>query len=278
MPILIAIIAILLVIAFSLGGDWNAADESTLYLLIAAVVLLFLVLFFLPYLQEFSRSEASRARIRKFRKKGKAWALRSAAASVTLAFLAVWLLREEPKTTALAVEPAAVTPAKAEPAPASAASAAPAPVRVPVPKVAVASSVPAKQPAGPAPVPASPAAPSADGGVANFVAAWARIWSEGDVDKYLATYSPVFVPADGLTRKVWEAQRRQRVDKGRGIVVKVRDIRVESADANHAKVVFVQQYSARGVTDLSNKTLQLERQDGTWRITRETAVAIPKTE
>jgi hypothetical protein len=278
MPILIAIIAILLVIAFSLGGDWNAADESTLYLLIAAVVLLFLVLFFLPYLQEFSRSEASRARIRKFRKKGKAWALRSVAASVTLAFLAVWLLREEPKTTALAVEPAAVTPVKAESAPASAASAAPAPVRVPVPKVAVASSVPAKQPAAPAPVPASPAAPGADGGVANFVAAWARIWSEGDADKYLAAYSPAFVPADGLTRKVWEVQRRQRVDKGRGIVVKVRDLRVESTDANHAKVVFVQQYSARGLTDLSNKTLQLERQDGTWRITRETAVAIPKTE
>jgi hypothetical protein len=278
MPILIAIIAILLVIAFSLGGDWNAADESTLYLLIAAVVLLFLVLFFLPYLQEFSRSEASRARIRKFRKKGKAWALRSAAASVALAFLAVWLLREEPKITALAVEPAAVTPAKAEPAPASAASAASAPVRVPVPKVAVASSVPAKPPAAAAPVPASPAAPSADGGVANFVSAWARIWSEGDVDKYLAAYSPAFVPADGLTRKAWEAQRRQRVDKGRAIVVKVRDIRVENASATRATVVFVQQYSARGLTDLSNKTLQLERQDGTWRITRETAIAIPKTE
>lgn len=246
MPILIAIIAVLLVIAFSLGGDWRGADESILYVLIAAVVVLFLVLFFLPYLQEFNRSEASRARIRKFRKKGKAWALKSVAASVVLAFLAVWLLREEPKTTALAVEPAAVAPAKAEPAP--------------------------------APVAVSPAAPSADGGVANFVTAWARVWSDGDVEKYLAAYSPAFVPADGLTRKAWEAQRRQRVDKGRAIVVKARDIRVENASATRATVLFVQQYSARGVTDLSNKTLQLERLDGTWRITRETAVAIPQTE
>lgn len=264
MPILIAIIAVLLVIAFSLGGDWRGADESILYVLIAAVVVLFLVLFFLPYLQEFNRSEASRARMRKFRKKGKSWALRSVAVSAVLALLAVWLLREEPRTAAIAEEPATAMPEKVGPAPAAVVSAA-IPVPVKPPMVAM-------------PVPASPAAPGVDPGVAAFVSEWARTWSDGDVEKYLAAYSPAFVPADGLTRKAWEAQRRQRVDKGRAIVVKVRDIRVENASATRATVVFVQQYSARGLTDLSNKTLQLERQDGTWRITRETAIALPKTE
>lgn len=248
MPILIAIVAVLLVIAFALGGDWRVADESALYLLVAAIVVLFLVLFFLPYLQEFNRSEASRSRMRRFRKRGKSWALRAVAASVVLAFLAVWLLRENPPTAAVADKPVSAKPAES--------SSTPAPVVVSD----------------------SPSAPKVDPSIATFVTGWARTWSEGDVEKYLAAYSPDFVPADGLTRKAWETQRRQRVDKGRGIVVKVRDIRIENANPTHATVVFEQHYSARGVTDLSNKTLQVERLNGAWRIRRETAVAIPKTE
>ena len=264
MPILIAIIAVLLVIAFSLGGEWRGADESTLYLLIAAIVVLFLVLFFLPYLQEFNRSEASRARMRKFRKKGKSWALRSVAASAVLAFGAVWLLREEPRTAVVAEEPVSAIPAKKE-------SMSP-PVVASVAPVIIKPSADAKL------APANASAPSVEPSIAAFVSGWARTWSEGDVEKYLAAYSPAFVPADGITRKAWEAQRRQRVDKGRAIVVKVRDIRVENASATRATVVFEQQYSARGVTDLSKKTLQVESLDGAWRITRETAVAIPKSE
>ena len=269
MPILIAVIAILLVFTFALGGDWSAADESTLYVLIGVVVALFLVLFFLPYLREFSRSEASRARVRKFRKKGKIWALRSIAASLVLAVVSVWWLRDELPTASVSSTPVNAV-AKKEPVV----------VRAPAPMVSASIVPPTLQSPGkkvPASAPA-PVAAAVDAGFATFISDWAHAWSDGDVEKYLAAYSSTFVPADGITRKAWEAQRRLRVDKGRGIVVKVRDLHVENTDATHAKVVFVQQYSARGVTDLSNKTLQLERQDGMWRITRETAVTIPKTE
>lgn len=252
MPILIAVVAVLVLVVFALGGGWSSSDEAILFVAVAVVVALFLVLFFLPYLQEFNRSEASRKRVRQFRKKGRKYALQAITGAVVLALLAVWWFRDVPQTVA----PTNVTAAAAK---------------------ELHTEPDAKPSVSPVSAPTIVAG-TAESDIQNAIAGWTKAWSDGDVEAYLAAYAPGFVPADGATRKAWEVQRRQRVDKGRGIVVKVRDIRVESADANRAKVIFVQQYSARGLTDLSNKTLSLERQNGQWRITRETAVAIPKTE
>lgn len=252
MPILIAVIAVFLVIAFAMGGNWNGSDEGVLFVLIGVIVVVFLILFFLPYLQEFNRSEASRKRIRQFRKKGRVIAIRFSVISVALAGVAVWWFREEPRR-----EVAIPTAPSAE-------SAAPVVPEVPVPV------------SGAVAVPASKVASGADAEARQFVADWARAWSDGDIEKYLAAYSPAFVPAEGASRSSWETQRRQRVEKGRGIVVKVRELQFESASADRATVVFEQQYSARGIADFSKKTLQLQRVEGRWRIVREIAVPLPK--
>eukprot|EP01030_Chromulinospumella_sphaerica_P026354 gene26354-26549_t len=74
-----------------------------------------------------------------------------------------------------------------------------------------------------------------DAEIRNLIADWAKSWSDGEVDTYLSAYCARFVPAEGLSRKAWEAQRRQRVDKGRGIVVKVKDVNVESTGTGRAK-------------------------------------------
>lgn len=241
MPILIAVIAVFLVVAFAMGGTWSGSDEGILFVLIGVIVAVFLILFFLPYLQEFNRSEASRKRIRQFRKNGRVIAIRFSVISVALAGVAVWWLREEPRKE-VAI-PAPQTPV-------STASV--------VPRVSV-------------PV------PGADAEARQLVTDWARAWSDGEVDNYLAAYSPAFVPAEGASRTSWETQRRQRVEKGRGIVVKVSELQFESTAADRATVVFEQQYSARGIADLSKKTLHLERVEGRWRIVREIAVRLPKT-
>nr|WP_315464014.1 hypothetical protein [uncultured Rhodoferax sp.] len=243
MSILIAVIACVLVAGGVLGIEWNGSEENLLLALISVIVALFLVLFCLPSLQEFGRSEASRDKVRRFRSKGRALALGFSLASGVMAVGAVVWLREEPRK--------------------------PAPTRTQMAPVA-APSVPFTQPDAAA----LRAADAGDDGIRAFVTVWARDWSDGDAQRYLAAYSPAFVPSDGVARKTWEAQRRQRVDKGRGIVVKVTDLQVTAQAGGRATANFLQQYSARGLTDVSRKTLQLERLDGAWRITREAAVAI----
>jgi ketosteroid isomerase-like protein len=106
------------------------------------------------------------------------------------------------------------------------------------------------------------------------VRAWAAAWEARNLDTYLAAYGKDFVPADNVPRKKWEQVRRQRVGGADGIEVKILDLTVEPAGRDMVKAVFIQKYQARGLSDLSRKTLVLKKQDKSWKIQSEQATPL----
>ncbi len=102
----------------------------------------------------------------------------------------------------------------------------------------------------------------------EFVQAWAKAWSNKDVDTYLAHYSPDFSPS-GMSYADWATQRRERISKAERISVTLRDISVQRVSSNRASVQFKQAYESGKLKNNSSKTLELELADGKWRILRE---------
>lgn len=110
---------------------------------------------------------------------------------------------------------------------------------------------------------------SLDPAIEKSIYDWAAAWSAQDVDRYLSHYSNKFVPPKGLSRSRWEAQRRVRLTKPSFIRVEVSSPRVSMVDANHAKASFVQAYASENYNDKVKKMLQLENENGQWRIVQE---------
>ena len=140
------------------------------------------------------------------------------------------------------------------------------------PKIEKANPVPVM----PTPVMPEPAAlPAMDGStsspsdavIARTVNAWADAWQHKDVEAYLGFYAPQFKP-EGLSRKAWESQRKQRLNKPGDIVLQVDGLRIE-AEANTAFASFVQRYSSKGYSDNVSKQLELALIGGKWLIVRE---------
>lgn len=176
--------------------------------------------------------------------------------------------RSEPVTTKETEKrPAASAPAKA---------AAPAQAKLPATK---APAKPTTVAAAPASTTAAAAAPEKSGRGASWqaqalalnesVRAWARAWSAQDVAAYLAAYSASYVPEGGVSRADWEKARRQRIGAPKSIHVQVVDLQVKLHDEDTAAVRFMQHYKSELLEDTVEKRLDLTREHGQWKITRE---------
>lgn len=151
----------------------------------------------------------------------------------------------------------AAEPAVAEPAAAAAVAVAPAatePVAAPV-----VAEVPKPQPV----VKADPAA-----GVLKSLQAWAQAWSSRNIDAYLASYKPDFKP-EGMSRKAWEKQRRERIGKSQKIELGLGNLNIRMHDESHATVKFTQNYRSDSYQDNIRKTLQMEKVGDAWLIASE---------
>ena len=140
---------------------------------------------------------------------------------------------------------------------------------------------PAPAPAAPAAVvPSKPALPvavataangasnAADAEVLAVVQAWANAWSSKNVDAYLAQYAQSFKANDGGSRKIWAAERRERIENKKSIRVVVEKPAVTIA-GDKAVVKFRQGYEADALKTSSAKTLTLTKSEGSWRIVSE---------
>lgn len=106
--------------------------------------------------------------------------------------------------------------------------------------------------------------------ILHSVEQWRRAWTRRDVDAYLASYSPDFVPADGRTRPDWETARRKIITSQSDIDIQINEPRIQRIGADQAKIEFLQDYvSGRYRETARRKTLTLARSDGQWRITGE---------
>ncbi len=129
--------------------------------------------------------------------------------------------------------------------------------------------------ARPATAPSMPRAASTAPDKAAILAAlerWSAAWSSQDVPAYLATYSQDFVPASGVSRSVWESQRRTRVVRPRSISIQVLNPQVVQEDADHARVLFLQIYESDTYSDQVRKQIKLKRTGDQWLIYQESVV------
>ena len=176
-----------------------------------------------------------------------------------------------PATKVAVAPPQPKAPAAAPPpvAPAAKAPATAPLVKPPAPgPVAKAAALPQQQPAAkPQAEPA--AAPNAEGAVLAAVKDWARLWSENDVEGYLAHYASDFDTPDGMSRKDWEAQRKARISKPRKIQVELAALEVKFDDSGRARVTFQQRYRSDTFKADNTKTLIMVKSGDKWLIQRE---------
>ena len=97
---------------------------------------------------------------------------------------------------------------------------------------------------------------------------WASDWSRKNVKGYLNRYASDFQPPKGMTRKAWEAERAQRIDKPGKLQVSVNDIKISVAD-NKATVRFRQQYNSATLQSSAGKTMVFVKSAGKWLIQQE---------
>lgn len=127
----------------------------------------------------------------------------------------------------------------------------------------------AKQPAPKKPEPAQAAADDPAAEVKKATADWAAAWSAKDSKQYLSFYAAAFKTPDGMSRKAWEAQRKERIAAPASIKVEVLDVKVKMTDAEHARISFRQVYRASHLNSNSSKTMDWVKQDGRWQIVEE---------
>ncbi len=97
---------------------------------------------------------------------------------------------------------------------------------------------------------------------------WANAWSRKDVKGYLAYYASDFQPPNGLTRKAWEAERAQRIDKPGKLQVKVDDVKV-TLSGDKASVRFRQNYESATLKSSAGKTMVFVKSGSRWLIQQE---------
>jgi tetratricopeptide (TPR) repeat protein len=168
-----------------------------------------------------------------------------------------------------AAKPVAASPVAVAPVvtPAPAAVTTPAVVATPAVKPAPAVVTAPATPAQPAPTAA--AATNADKDVEQAVQAWAKAWSNKDMNGYLGAYAKNFATPKNQARGAWEEERRARIVGKSRISVKVSDV-VTKISGNSATVKFRQSYDADALQTSSRKTLELTKVGDRWLIAKET--------
>jgi tetratricopeptide (TPR) repeat protein len=105
--------------------------------------------------------------------------------------------------------------------------------------------------------------------VAMALNAWANAWSSQNVDAYLGSYALEFVPPKKLSRKIWEAQRKNRLESPQYIRVDFSAINIVISEKGKARVTFTQQYQSDTYSDKVKKEVLMVKTGGKWLITKE---------
>ena len=104
--------------------------------------------------------------------------------------------------------------------------------------------------------------------IQSAVNTWAQAWQNQDLPAYFFAYARTFTPEGGLSRSAWETQRRDRISRPETITLRISNLQVQSVPGG-AIATFTQDYSADTYSDSVTKVLEMVREDGNWKITRE---------
>ncbi|MDX9821667.1 MAG: L,D-transpeptidase family protein [Syntrophales bacterium] len=142
----------------------------------------------------------------------------------------------------------------------------------PVTLLAKASATAVRKPSAPRPaVPSSRIKPDSEADTAEvvrFVEAWRSSWEKGDLSSYRSCYAKDFT-SRSMNLDVWIAYKGALQRRYKKIRVRVEGLSVEARDGS-ISAVFIQKYSAPGIKTSGKKKLDLKREDGKWKISRET--------
>ncbi len=117
---------------------------------------------------------------------------------------------------------------------------------------------------------ASVASDAIAGEIKQTVQAWAQAWASRNVGKYLEFYSVEdFFTEKFSNRAAWERNRVKMLKDVGAIRVALTDIQVAVLDPRNARSTFTQEYRSKNYQDKTRKTLILQKEDGAWKITRE---------
>jgi tetratricopeptide (TPR) repeat protein len=105
--------------------------------------------------------------------------------------------------------------------------------------------------------------------VRNAISAWAKAWSQKDMNRYLSAYASSFNPPDKMSRAKWENDRHTRIVSKKTINVEINSLKIE-VSGNKATARFQQVYESDNFKGNSHKTLEMIKQSDRWLITRET--------
>lgn len=103
----------------------------------------------------------------------------------------------------------------------------------------------------------------------RIVQAWAKAWEAQNMQAYFGAYSPQFKPADGSSLAQWKQQRTERTVGRPAITVQLRNVRVTDVREDSALVRFHQTYTSGALRAATQKTLQMKKEGGKWRIVSE---------
>ena len=171
-------------------------------------------------------------------------------------------------TSARPAEPPAKVAASEAPKPAPAVPAATPAKAVEKAPEPVAAAKPASTPAESAAAEKAPLSTGPEAEVTKTLLGWAGAWSRKDVKSYLAYYASDFQPPNGLTRKAWEAERTQRIDKPGKLQVKVDEIKITFA-GDKATARFRQSYTSATLKSSAGKTMVFVKSGNKWLISQE---------
>lgn len=105
--------------------------------------------------------------------------------------------------------------------------------------------------------------------VVNTLNQWAQAWSNQNVQAYLAVYSDNYQPRGGQSLAKWIQQRGQHFKSGEHTQVTLADIEVAFDNPQRAIATFDERYQSPRRSDEDHKRVVLVREDGGWRIKKE---------
>ena len=97
---------------------------------------------------------------------------------------------------------------------------------------------------------------------------WLSAWSRMDMDAYGTFYAEYFV-FDGMNKNRWLAHKRKLNRQYDYIRVAMDNLRFVETSPAACVVTFIQKYESDRYSDMGLKTLVLKKEDGQWRIHRE---------
>ena len=100
---------------------------------------------------------------------------------------------------------------------------------------------------------------------------WRAAWTQRNVDTYLASYAPNFVPDTGGDTNAWKDNSRAFLARSADIAVEIADLSVTLTDATRPSMVFKQTYKSESNKNVVIKTLHWVRVDDRWLISRESS-------